>query len=112
MERKTNFIFKELGFIFRTLSSDILIQKVALSFSGANCFTGSKEKHLLVSHRCRVSLSAVKNVKTRDKNLIFKAKIMDLESVKSFLFLKKCAILLLGFFLYRTQTSVTHYACG
>lgn len=34
-------------------------------------------------------LRAVKNVKTRDKNLIFKAKIMDLESVKSFLFLKK-----------------------
>lgn len=34
-------------------------------------------------------LRAVKNVKTRDKNLIFKAKIMDLESVKSFLFFKK-----------------------
>lgn len=49
-------------------------------------------------------LRAVKNVKTRDKNLIFKAKIMDLESVKSFLFfLKKCAILLLGLFLYRTN---------
>lgn len=41
-------------------------------------------------------LRAVKNVKTRDKNLIFKAKIMDLESVKSFLFFKKMCYFTFG----------------
>lgn len=58
-------------------------------------------------------LRAVKNVKTRNKNLIFKAKIMDLESVKSFLFLKKKKVLFYFWDYFCTgQTSVTHYACG
>lgn len=57
-------------------------------------------------------LRAVKNVKTRDKNLIFKAKIMDLESVKSFLFLKKNVLFYFWDYFCTGQTSVTHYACG